>query len=100
MKINIEVWLPQRKILRVVLGALVEMKREANDTNKMSVFYLKDIVEHLKPEVYTEKEILVGVERLMDNSVVKRWGKWSSDYLLYTSPSPRDRTRSRMPSSA
>ena len=26
--------------------------------------------------------------------------KLSSDCLLYTSPSPRDRTRSRMPSSA
>ena len=25
---------------------------------------------------------------------------WASDCLLYTSPSPRDRTRSRMPSSA
>ena len=25
---------------------------------------------------------------------------WSSSCLLYTSPSPRDRTRSRMPSSA
>ena len=28
---------------------------------------------------------------------LKKWGK---DCLLYTSPSPRDRTRSRMPSSA
>ena len=27
-------------------------------------------------------------------------GRWSYDCLLYTSPSPRDRTRSRMPSSA
>ena len=27
-------------------------------------------------------------------------GLWCSDCLLYTSPSPRDRTRSRMPSSA
>ena len=27
-------------------------------------------------------------------------GKLSDDCLLYTSPSPRDRTRSRMPSSA
>ena len=26
--------------------------------------------------------------------------RWFSDCLLYTSPSPRDRTRSRMPSSA
>ena len=27
-------------------------------------------------------------------------GKWAPGCLLYTSPSPRDRTRSRMPSSA
>ena len=27
-------------------------------------------------------------------------GSWSKTCLLYTSPSPRDRTRSRMPSSA
>ena len=26
--------------------------------------------------------------------------EWNTDCLLYTSPSPRDRTRSRMPSSA
>ena len=29
-----------------------------------------------------------------------RWAGKSKDCLLYTSPSPRDRTRSRMPSSA
>ena len=29
-----------------------------------------------------------------------RWGDYRRDCLLYTSPSPRDRTRSRMPSSA
>ena len=28
------------------------------------------------------------------------WHAWVNDCLLYTSPSPRDRTRSRMPSSA
>ena len=28
------------------------------------------------------------------------FGAWSMTCLLYTSPSPRDRTRSRMPSSA
>ena len=27
-------------------------------------------------------------------------GTWGTNCLLYTSPSPRDRTRSRMPSSA
>ena len=30
----------------------------------------------------------------------ERFGEWQEACLLYTSPSPRDRTRSRMPSSA
>ena len=39
----------------------------------------------------------------LDRLVTKRTGKAHNTYeacLLYTSPSPRDRTRSRMPSSA
>ena len=56
--------------------------------------------------------ITAGVD-VQDNRLeleIVGWGKdeesWSLDYqviygcLLYTSPSPRDRTRSRMPSSA
>ena len=31
---------------------------------------------------------------------LKQYELWKEDCLLYTSPSPRDRTRSRMPSSA
>ena len=38
-----------------------------------------------------------GVE-LNGNRKLKRW--FRKNCLLYTSPSPRDRTRSRMPSSA
>ena len=36
------------------------------------------------------------------NSIVKRWDEFGEDTvcLLYTSPSPRDRQKSRMPSSA
>ena len=30
----------------------------------------------------------------------EQWKDWLKTCLLYTSPSPRDRTRSRMPSSA
>ena len=41
-------------------------------------------------------------EGLLDTPkrVVKAYEEWFKGCLLYTSPSPRDRTRSRMPSSA
>ena len=53
--------------------------------------------EHWLPPV-EERENLV-----YDNSDVFSRVSWNGTYgicLLYTSPSPRDRTRSRMPSSA
>ena len=37
----------------------------------------------------------VNVKKLKENATIPTYG-----CLLYTSPSPRDRTRSRMPSSA
>ena len=36
----------------------------------------------------------------MISELNKKFGEEANDCLLYTSPSPRDRTRSRMPSSA
>ena len=36
----------------------------------------------------------------LDEWKIKRYNALFADCLLYTSPSPRDRTRSRMPSSA
>ena len=53
------------------------------------------------------KSLVSGVGNL--NQTTKYYDDWSENYdatlklwncLLYTSPSPRDRTRSRMPSSA
>ena len=42
-----------------------------------------------------------SLEDLNNNFEIKFDEKlWEKDCLLYTSPSPRDRTRSRMPSSA
>ena len=42
------------------------------------------------------------VLRLGDNALIlgQQISAWCGHCLLYTSPSPRDRTRSRMPSSA
>ena len=53
----------------------------------------------LSKEQFQELYTLIDTEQLtvcndVENEV------WNSICLLYTSPSPRDRTRSRMPSSA
>ena len=54
---------------------------------------------------YFKKELdslLIAVERVEENGLTEQHVNPFRDYdcLLYTSPSPRDRTRSRMPSSA
>ena len=46
-----------------------------------------------------KSQVLTGVEKLT-NAVGSTLGASGKCCLLYTSPSPRDRTRSRMPSSA
>ena len=41
-----------------------------------------------------------GMNAEFESGVAKKTQKFNNTCLLYTSPSPRDRTRSRMPSSA
>ena len=57
-------------------------------TNERLTYFMKFTIEHV---VYVIKQ-LVNTERLFTIQAFT--------CLLYTSPSPRDRTRSRMPSSA
>ena len=52
-----------------------------------------DVEERLKKSTDIRKSVLDSLNRQVLDGLV-------SDCLLYTSPSPRDRTRSRMPSSA
>ena len=47
-----------------------------------------------------EKQIDQIIDMLLDETYKELKIELSDDCLLYTSPSPRDRTRSRMPSSA
>ena len=59
----------------------------------------EEVIELQTKERKIEEELLSAQESLQnecDHKVVVD----SEDCLLYTSPSPRDRTRSRMPSSA
>ena len=55
--------------------------------NELGEFIIPSLTVQIEDEVYTTEEKLILV---IENE----------DCLLYTSPSPRDRTRSRMPSSA
>ena len=71
---------------------------------------IQDFIAQENPEAATLviKDIFHTVERLKDHPKSGRKGRVRGTYelilsgfcLLYTSPSPRDRTRSRMPSSA
>ena len=75
---------------------------------------LKDVVAELEADALIFDEELSpaqtrNIENVLDIATVDRTGlilqvfaqrALTSDCLLYTSPSPRDRTRSRMPSSA
>ena len=54
----------------------------------------------VKDFVARVKERSVGVEVMKSLTPAQQVVKIVNDCLLYTSPSPRDRTRSRMPSSA
>ena len=52
------------------------------------------------PEPFGLRMIGLGNEDVVDAPFVERFAQLTEACLLYTSPSPRDRTRSRMPSSA
>ena len=70
---------------------IVSTKDAVMVSHKNSVQNIKVIVDQLKTSSRSEWEL--------HREVYRPWGKY--DFcLLYTSPSPRDRTRSRMPSSA
>ena len=57
-----------------------------NDRDDLVLFYFRHGAEHAS--VYTQSQVI------SENI------KWNKNCLLYTSPSPRDATLSRMPSSA
>ena len=61
-----------------------------------------DVFEDLSPLSFKITEIPCGGEYYLETGLEWPEGSFEHcrDCLLYTSPSPRDRTRSRMPSSA
>ena len=72
-----------------------------------SSFYIKNISVDITKESINEarsqaeqKAKLIGFKRLANRLVIKNLGFNFNTCLLYTSPSPRDLSTSRMPSSA
>ena len=63
-----------------------------------SLFFSDSGISERNLIIESNKELLEENQRLMDEN--KKLSESIKNCLLYTSPSPRDRTRSRMPSSA
>ena len=68
----------------------LEVLKEMKDGVKAGAFSLRGAVEILESQT-GRKLSAMGLKKIIDKD---------KPCLLYTSPSPRDRTRSRMPSSA
>ena len=70
-------------------------------TPKQYDYLYETLMEAYSNDVAEQKDWDVQTfDNLIDNVCNGKSTYLSSDCLLYTSPSPRDRTRSRMPSSA
>ena len=67
------------------------------ENNGRGVEFLDDLIRTIEIQTLTDYEVIVSdhSENNDIKNVVKHY-----DCLLYTSPSPRDRQKSRMPSSA
>ena len=75
---------PERRIFYIDVGNLPKIKAEQ---------YLRDVMSRYRNKLVYDS----GTGEVRDD---KKYMSMLEDCLLYTSPSPRDRTRSRMPSSA
>ena len=86
---------------------LFKSKRKKNINSKLNSF-VKDHIATKKPNLTKEQKIAFQeFQTMKPGDTLLLWGETGSgktevymSCLLYTSPSPRDRTRSRMPSSA
>ena len=67
---------------------------------ELKTYQLIDSTNDECKRISSNKDILVVTADQQTKGKGRKGKKWHSPCLLYTSPSPRDRTRSRMPSSA
>ena len=82
-----------------IADLIAENQADGAPQGETWVFWSKD--QHVKIRVQQVKEMVAGsVELKTTIDFIPIEGNERNICLLYTSPSPRDRTRSRMPSSA
>ena len=72
-------------------GFLPDIRQSADDFKRNRLIAMGFVVDRVD---------VMGEGRLNEDQIRQSLGVKHGDCLLYTSPSPRDRTRSRMPSSA
>ena len=83
-----------KKFIDVGKGLASLFRRTSEDKGPQSVFQ-KNLI-----DTFGEDEVAEGIRIIGTSKQNPDLEKLFYNCLLYTSPSPRDRTRSRMPSSA
>jgi len=91
----------------LIIGSILVMEQQMNIgqfvASEVIILLILNSVEKLIQSLESIYDILTSLEKIgyvTDLEMEKSEGLVPEDCLLYTSPSPRDRTRSRMPSSA
>ena len=84
------------------LGIITDNIYVCNDSETDSYLAIEDIngLKAAIANIYNVEEFGDRILKPLENGAVKTNSEPSSNCLLYTSPSPRDRSLSRMPSSA
>ena len=75
-----------------IKGDITKIKREPTK--------IIDIINTMTDTPYNKDILLIMSQTNVTREIAEKVYEECEDCLLYTSPSPRDRTRSRMPSSA
>ena len=98
---------PMRRIsLLLLTGAFLASSCKKEDPMLKATLHAKCrecVVSYASGVSQSKKDTLLGVVDQGSGDTIAEERQWTlqlKDCLLYTSPSPRDRTRSRMPSSA
>ena len=82
----------------IYVSVIVSKDTNEVQTMKPESFFVLDL--HIDNNIETPQTLYYCLDTYVKPEILEGYCAWYNDCLLYTSPSPRDRTRSRMPSSA